>query len=102
MVSFILIVILALLVVFISFKVNNASTTLLWRISLIGIAFLLLMGYIILSGKEVNLTTGGVSDAAKTYFSWLGAAGSNIARITSYAFNQEWKADRETNNTGTS
>ncbi len=100
MINFVLIGILALLVVFLSFKVNNASTTLLWRISLVGIAFLLLMVYIIFSGKGVN-NIEGISDSVQTYLSWLSNAGSGIVRVTSYVFNQEWK-DNGNNRTGIS
>ncbi len=98
MINFVLIGIAALLVVFFSFKINNASTTLLWRISLIGIAFLLLMVYIIFSGKGIN-NIEGISDSVKTYLSWLSTAGKGIVRVTSYVFNQDWR-DSENNRTG--
>ncbi len=92
MINFVLIGILALLVVFLSFKFNNASTTLLWRISLVGIAFLLLMVYIIFSGKGIS-NIEGISDKMQTSLSWLSAAGASIGKVTSYVFNQEWKED---------
>ncbi len=98
MINFVLIVIAALLVVFISFKINNASTTLLWRISLIGIAFLLLMVYIIFSGNGIS-NIEDMSDAAQTYLSWLSSAGSKIGKVTSYVFNQDWREDKD-NRTG--
>ena len=67
----------------------------------LGVSFLILTGYLIFSGQEVNFSNvGGISSAAKTYVSWLGHAGSNIIKVSSYALNQEWKSDSITNSTG--
>lgn len=67
----------------------------------LGVAFLLLTGYLVLSGKEISFSSvEGISSAAKTYVSWLANAGSNIIKVSSYAFNQEWKSDSIINNTG--
>ncbi len=99
MVNFWIIGILAVLVVFLLFRWNNARTKLAFLFILLGVSFLLLTGYLIFSGKEVNLTTiGGISSAAKTYVSWLGNAGSNVIKISSYVFKQDWKGDIIINN----
>ena len=99
MVNFWIIGILAVLVVFILFKTNNLRTRIAFIFILLGVSFLLLTGYLLFSGKEVNLTTiGGVSSAAKTYVSWLGNAGSNVIKISSYVFKQDWKGDIIINN----
>ena len=99
MVNFWIIGILAVLVVFILFKTNNLRTRIAFIFILLGVSFLLLTGYLIFSGKEVNLTTiGGISSAAKTYVSWLGNAGSNVIKISSYVFKQDWKGDIIINN----
>jgi len=90
----ILIAILILVVVFISYQANNITTTLLWRISLVGIAFLLLIIYVIFSGKGID-SIEQISDATQTFLSWLSNAGT---RITSYVSNQEWL--EEDNRTG--
>ena len=67
----------------------------------LGISFLLLTGYLILSGEGVNFSTiEGISSAVKTYASWISTAGSNIIKVSSYALNQEWKSDSITNSTG--
>lgn len=94
MVNFLIIALIALLLVFILFKWNNARTRLAFLFIILGVSFLLLTGYLIFSGKEVNLkTVGGISDAAKTYVSWLGNAGANIVKVSTYAFKQNWKGD---------
>lgn len=101
MVNFWIIAILAVLVVFLSFKMNNLRTKAAYIFIFLGISFLLLTGYVVFSGKGINLTTiDGVSSAIKTYVSWLGNAGSNIIKISSYVLKQEWKDDDITNGTG--
>jgi len=100
MVNFLVIAILIALVVFIAFKWNNLRTKMAFIFIFLGVAFILLTGYLILSGKDVNFSTvEGISSAAKTYVSWLGHAGSNIIKISSYALHQEWKSDNITNST---
>ncbi|MEX0920341.1 MAG: hypothetical protein WDZ69_02035 [Candidatus Pacearchaeota archaeon] len=91
---------LALLVIFILFKWNNYRTKLAYLFIVLGIGFLLVTGFMVFSGGEVNFSTlDGVSSAAKTYVSWLVNAGSNIVEISSYVFNQEWKGDELVNAT---
>ncbi len=100
MVNFLVIGILVLLIVFIAFKWNNLRTKMAFIFIFLGVAFLLFTGYLVLSGKEVNFSTvEGISSAAKTYVSWLVNAGSNIIKVSSYAFHQEWKSDSITNST---
>jgi len=78
---------------------NNARTKMAFLFIALGMIFLLLTGYLIFSGKEVNLTSiEGVSSAAKTYVAWLGNAGSNIAKASSYVFKQDWKGEPANNN----
>ncbi len=101
MVNFFIIAIFVVLVVFIAFKMNNLRTKMSYIFIFLGVSFLLLSGYLILSGKEVNFSSlEGVSSAVKTYVSWLGHAGSNIIKVSSYALNQEWKSDNKTNSIG--
>lgn len=101
MVNFLIIAIFVVLVIFIAFKWNNLRTKTAFIFIFLGISFLLLTGYLILSGGETNFSTiEGISSAAKTYVSWIGTAGSNIIKVSSYAFNQEWKSDSITNSTG--
>jgi amino acid permease len=101
MVNFFIIAIFVVLVIFIAFKWNNLRTKTAFIFIFLGISFLLLTGYLILSGKGVNFSTvEGISSAAKTYVSWIGIAGSNIIKVSSYALNQEWKSDSITNSTG--
>ena len=101
MVNFFIIAIFVVLVIFIAFKMNNLRTKMAYIFIFLGVSFLLLTGYLILSGKEVNFSTvEGISSAAKTYVSWIGTAGSNIIKVSSYALNQEWKSDSITNSTG--
>lgn len=101
MVNFLIIAIFVVLVVFIAFKMNNFRTKMSYIFIFLGVSFLLLTGYLILSGEGVNFSTiGGISSAAKTYVSWIGTAGSNIIKVSSYALNQEWKSDSVTNSTG--
>ena len=101
MVSFWLIAVLVVLVVFLAFKMNNFRTKAAYIFIFLGVSFLFLTGFLIFSGKEVNLTTvEGVTSAIKTYVSWLGNAGSNIIKISSYVLKQEWKEDDITNSTG--
>jgi len=67
----------------------------------LGFSFLLLTGYLVFSGKGIDFSNiGGVTSAIKTYVSWIGTAGSNIIKVSSYALNQEWKSDSITNSTG--
>jgi len=67
----------------------------------LGVSFLLLSAYLILSGSAINFSTvEGISSAVKTYVSWFVTAGSNIIKVSSYAFNQEWKSDSIKNSTG--
>jgi len=101
MVNFLVIAIFVILVVFITFKMNNLRTKMAYIFIFLGVSFLLLTGYLVLSGKEINFSTvEGISSAAKTYVSWLVNAGSNIIKVSSYAFHQEWKSDNVKNNTG--
>ncbi len=101
MVNFLVIAIFVVLAVFISFKFNNLRTRMAFIFIFLGVACLLLVGYLIFSGGGVNFSTiEGISSAAKTYVSWIGTAGSNIIKVSSYAFNQEWKSDSITNSTG--
>jgi len=89
-----IIVVLVFLGVFLSFKMNNFRTKFAFFFIIIGISFLLLTGFIFISGKSVDVSSvDGVSSALKTYVSWLGNAGSNLVKISTYAFNQEWKGD---------
>lgn len=100
MVNFFIIALVIILVVFIAFKMNNLRTKMAFIFIFLGVAFLLLTGYLVFSGKEINFSTvEGASSAVKTYVSWLGHAGSNIIKISSYAFHQEWKSNT-TNSTG--
>lgn len=102
MISFFVIAGFLLLIIFIAIKEDDFKRRIAHLLMIIGVCFLLLTAYIIFSGKEVNLTSmEGISNAVKTYFSWLTVAGKNIARVTSYAFNQEWRGG-ETNSTGIS
>lgn len=92
MVNFILIGIILLIVIFLAFKMNAFRTKLAYLFIIMGVFFLLLTGYIIFSGKQINLTTvDGISSALKTYVSWLGTAGSNIVKVGGYAVKQDWK-----------
>lgn len=101
MVNFIIIGILIILVIFIAFKWNNLRTKTAFLFIFLGVAFLLLTGYLVLSGKNINLSSvEGISSAAKTYVAWIVNAGSNVVKVSSYAFNQEWKADNTTDGKG--
>ncbi len=101
MVNFLIIAVIVVLVILIAFKWNNLRTKTAFIFIFLGISFLLLTGYLVLSGKEANFSSvGGISSAAKTYVSWISNAGSNIIKVSSYALNQEWKSDSITNNTG--
>lgn len=101
MVNFIIIIILIALVIFIAFKMKNLKTKIVFILIFLAVSFILLTGYLVFSGKEINLSNiQGISSAAKIYIAWLGHAGSNIIKISSYAFNQEWKPDNITNSTG--
>jgi hypothetical protein len=102
MISFFIIAGFLLLIIYIAIKEDDFKRRIGHLLMIVGVCFLLFTGYMIFSGKEINFTSiGGISNAAKTYFSWFSIAGKNIARVTSYALNQEWKAD-ETNSTGIS
>ncbi len=101
MVNFLIIGIFIILVIFIAFKWNNIRTKTAFLFIFLGVAFLLLTGYLILSGGETNFSNiGGISSAVKTYVSWIGNAGSNMIKVSSYALNQEWKSDSIMNDTG--
>ncbi|MEM4325712.1 MAG: hypothetical protein QXU40_00200 [Candidatus Pacearchaeota archaeon] len=91
MVNFILIGLILLLLIFLSFKINNLRTRVAFFFIFLGIAFLFLTVYIAFSGKEINLkTVEGVSSAIRTYASWLSAAGSNLIKIGGFALKQDW------------
>ena len=101
MISFWLIAILVALVVFLAFKMNNIRTKTAYIFIFLGVSFLLLTGFLVFSGKEVNLTTiEGATSAIKTYVSWIGNAGSNVIKISSYVLKQEWKENDIINSTG--
>lgn len=101
MVSFWLIAVLGVLVVFLAFKMNNFRTKAAYIFIFLGVSFLLLTSFLVFSGKEVNLTTvEGVTSAIKAYVSWIGTAGSNVIKISSYVLKQEWKEDDIINSTG--
>ncbi|MEM3091611.1 MAG: hypothetical protein QXD05_00560 [Candidatus Pacearchaeota archaeon] len=94
MVNFLIIALVAILLIFIFFKWNNIRTKIAFIFILLGVSFLLLTGYLFLSGKEVNLNNlNGIKSAVSLYVGWLGNAGSNIAKISAYAFKQDWKGD---------
>jgi len=94
MVNFFIIAIFLIMVVFLAFKWNNLRTKTAYIFIFLGVSFLLLTGYLIFSGNEINLSSvEGISSAAKIYVSWLGHAGSNIIKVSSYALNQEWKSE---------
>jgi hypothetical protein len=101
MISFFVIAGFLLLIIYIAIKEDDFKRKIAHLLMIVGVCFLLFTAYIIFSGKEISLTNmGGISNAAKTYFSWLSIAGKKIASVTSYAF-QEWRAG-ETNSTGIS
>lgn len=98
---FVIIGLILILFIFGAFKMNNFRTKTAYIFILLGVFFVFLTGYIIFSGKEVNLTTiGGISDAAKTYLSFFGTVASNLVKVTSYAFNQEWKDNPDNDKNG--
>lgn len=100
MVNFLVVIIFIVLVIFIAFKWNNLRTKTAFLFIFLGVAFLLLTGYLILSGKDINFSSvDGISSAVKTYVSWFANAGSNIIKVSTYAFHQEWKPDVK-NDTG--
>ncbi|MDP3987182.1 MAG: hypothetical protein Q8P81_03085 [Nanoarchaeota archaeon] len=99
--KFIIIAGLVILGLMIALRMNNLRTKISYFFIALGLGFLLLTGFVIFSGKDVNASTiDGVSDAVKVYVSWLGQVGSNAMKISSYAVNQEWKGDANTNSTG--
>ena len=101
MVNFLVIGMLVVLVIFIVFKFNNIRTKMAFVFIFLGVAFLLLTGYLVFSGEDVNFSTvDGISSAVKTYVSWFANIGSNFIKVSSYAFSQEWKSDSILNNTG--
>ncbi len=101
MVNFLIVIIFVVVVVFFAFKMNNLRTKTAYIFIFLGASFLLLTIYLVLSGSAINFSTiGNVSSAVKTYVSWIGNAGSNIVKVSSYAFNQEWKSDDIVNKTG--
>ena len=101
MVNFLIIAIFIVLVVFLAFKMNNLRTKTAYIFIFLGVSLLLLTGYLVFSGDGVNFSNvGGISSAVKTYVAWIGNAGSNIIKVSSYALNQEWKSDSITNSTG--
>jgi len=101
MVNFLVIGIAVVLLIYIAFKWNNLRTKTAFLFIFLGVAFLLLTGYLVLSGKNINFSTfEGISSAAKTYVSWLVNAGSNIIKVSSYALHQGWNSDSAKNDTG--
>lgn len=75
-------------------------TKLTYIFIVLGISFLFITGFLVFSGNKINVSTlEGISSAAKTYFSWVVNAGSNIIEVTTYAFNQEWKEGEVLNET---
>ncbi len=101
MVNLIIIAIGIILLILIAFKWNNLRTKTAFIFIFLGISFLFLTGYLVLSGKNINFASvEGISSAVKTYFTWIINAGSNVVKVSSYAFNQEWKSDKALNDTG--
>ena len=99
--NFIIIAILVFLGIMLALKMNNIRTKIAYFLITIGIGFLLLTGFIVVSGKNLDTSTiDGISSAAKTYVVWFGHAGSNVMKVSSYVVNQEWRGDSETNSTG--
>jgi len=92
--NYLVIVLVAILIVAIAFKMNNFRTKLAFLFIYLGIAFLLITGFIAFSGNDFNLSSvDGLSSTIHTYAVWIGNAGSNIVKISTYAFKQEWKND---------
>ncbi|MBU2616479.1 MAG: hypothetical protein KKB79_00670 [Nanoarchaeota archaeon] len=92
--NFIIIAVLAFLGVFLALKWNNIRTKLAFYLITLGVVFILLIGFFVVSGKNVDMSTvDGVSGAVKTYLSWFSQVGSSVMRVSSYAVNQEWKGD---------
>jgi hypothetical protein len=101
MVNFLIIVVGVMLLIFVFFKINNVRTKMAFLFIFLGVALLLLVGYLLFSGKEINFSNvGNISSAVKTYVSWIGTAGSNVIKVSSYALNREWESDSITNSTG--
>ncbi|MBU2615988.1 MAG: hypothetical protein KKC19_02695 [Nanoarchaeota archaeon] len=91
---FLIISALAFIGLMIALRMNNFRTKIAYLFIALGVGFLLLTGFLIFSGKGVNVDTiDGVSGAMKTYVAWIGQATSNVIKVSSYAVNQEWKGD---------
>ncbi|MFH1889582.1 MAG: hypothetical protein ABIJ58_01760 [Nanoarchaeota archaeon] len=92
--NYIIIVIGALLLILIALKWNNLRTKMAFYFIALGVIFVLLLGFVAISGKGVNQdSVNGFTSAVTTYASWIGTAGSNIIKVSTYAFKQEWKND---------
>ena len=60
---------------------------------------LILFAYIsftfVLKDKPIDLKSpSGLMEASKIYFSWLGSATRNMKSVTTYAFKQDWGAEK--------
>jgi len=89
-------IILSALVLFIwvSVEVKRAKHK-IWAIVIIA---LILFGYlsfsVSLKGKDIDYkSVGGVFEAGKVYFSWLGSALGNVKTITGGAVQMDWKGN---------
>jgi len=98
--NFIIIAILVFLGIMLALKMNNIRTKIAYILITIGIGFLLLTGFIVVSGKNLDTSAiDGISSAVKTYVVWFGQVSSNVMKVSSYVVNQEWRGDSETNST---
>ena len=52
------------------------------------------MGFVAFSNGGVNSDSiNGFTSTVRTYASWIGAAGSSVLKVSTYAFKQGWKDD---------
>ena len=82
---------LIIAIVLIVLKIVNKKQAIAVKIVIfLFLFFALTIGYAVI-GRNADLTTlDGVLHAGKVYFSWLGSVFKNMAKISSYAFHQDW------------
>jgi len=90
--NFVLIALGALLVIVLALKWNNVRTKMAFYFITLGVAFVLLLAFMVFADKAPNVdSVDGVFSAVKTYTSWIGQAISGVVKVSTYAFNQGWK-----------
>ena len=92
------IVIVALLIIFVYFKMNNLRTKVAFFFIFLGVIFISLFAFLFSSGSTFNFSTlGKIVEETKVYLLWAKSAFVNIVEFTGKITGIDWIQDVSNN-----